>query len=387
MRASRLEPPRRGAVVLLPSLLALLGAGLLLLAPPPVQAAPSFAVTAASVSPSPVPPGGTATITIAVKNSGSAASGINVDIEVYDSSNRLVFQRITDGQSFGTGESRTYQPAWAIPANEPTGVHTVKVGVFSSSWALLMWNNSATTVSVQSGPVLPVDFSVGTIAASPFRLNRGGTVTISAPVTSTGQGSASGIIVMLFLRDPLGNAFPGNQQVVTNQSFAPGQTRTYSFQWTAPSNAVQGTYSAAIGVFSGDWSTLYDWRQNDGAFAVGSSTQPTFAVGATSVSPATVARGQSFTVTTHVTNTSQVSASNIIVLGEYNDDVGCQCNIGSQPVEGLTFSPGQTRSISFTFTVPANLPPGRYTIDVGVFNGDWSTMYVWGYEVAAFDVR
>src|SRR5581483_2052815 len=37
MRASRLEPRRRGAVVLLPSLLALLGAGLLLLAPPPVQ--------------------------------------------------------------------------------------------------------------------------------------------------------------------------------------------------------------------------------------------------------------------------------------------------------------------------------------------------------------
>ncbi|HZS35062.1 MAG TPA: CARDB domain-containing protein [Methylomirabilota bacterium] len=384
MRASRLEPPRRGAVVFLLGLLALLGTGLP--APSPVDAAPSFAVTAASVSPSPVAPGATATITIAVKNSGTAASGINVDIEVYDASNRLVFQSLADGQSFGTGESRTYQPAWAVPSNEPTGVHTVKVGVFNASWALLVWNNSATTVPVQSGPALPVDFSVGTISASPFRINRGGTVTISAPVTNTGQGTASAILVMLFLRDPLGNEFQGNQQVVTNQSFAPGQTRTYSFQWTAPSSAVQGTYSAAIGVFSGDWSTLYDWRQ-DGAFAVGSTAQPTFAVGTTSVSPTAVARGQSFTVTTHITNTSQVSASNIIVLGEYNDDVGCQCNIGSQPVEGLTFSPGQTRSVSFTFTVPADLPPGRYTIDVGVFNGDWSTMYAWGYEVAALDVR
>jgi hypothetical protein len=375
MRASR-------TAIVLPILL--LGALLAV----PAGAAPSFSVSSASVNPNPVAPGATATITIGVHNSGSLASGIIVDMEVYNSSNQKVFQQYTPGQTFGTGETRTYDYFWTVPANQPSGTYTVKVGVFSTGWGTLyMWNNSATTFSVGSGSGLPVAFSIGNITPSPLNIQRGGTVTISAPVTNTGQGTASGIIVMLYLRDPLGNEFPGNQQQVENQSFGPGQTRTYSFQWTAPGNATEGAYSVSFGVFSGDWSTMYAWKNGDTPFTVGTGTEPTFSVGTTSVSPTTVARGQSVTVTTHVKDTSSQPASNIIILVEINDDVGCQCNIKTQYLSGQSFSAGQTRAFSFVFQIPADLPPGRYTIDVGVFKGDWSKMYVWGFEVAAFQVQ
>jgi hypothetical protein len=351
----------------------------------PLEAAPSFSVTAASVTPNPVRPGTTATITIGVKNSGSLASGIIVDMEVYDSANRKVFQQYIPGQTFGTGETKAYDWFWTVPTAQPEGTYVVKVGVFADHWtALYMWNNGATTFAVQTGPSLPVAFDVSGIRATPTSISRGGTVGITATVTNTGQGQASGIIIMLYLRDPLGNEFPGNQQYITNQSFAPGQARTLSFQWTAPAGAVQGVYSASIGVFDASWSQMYVWETNDSAFSVGTATEPTFAVGTTTVTPNPVARGQSFTITTTITNTSQVPAASIIVLAEYNDPTR---NISQQYVDGLTFAAGQRRSISFVFTVPANLPPGQYTVDIGVFNGSWSKMYVWGYKKATFTIQ
>ncbi len=71
-------------------------------------------------------------------------------------------------------------------------------------------------------------------------------------------------------------------------------------------------------------------------------------------------------------------------MAEYNDPTR---NINQQYVDGLTFAAGQRRSISFVFTVPANLPPGQYTVDIGVFNGSWSKMYVWGYKKATFTIQ
>ena len=38
---------------------------------------------------------------------------------------------------------------WAIPADAPPGVYTVKVGIFTPGWAsMLAWNNNAATVTV-----------------------------------------------------------------------------------------------------------------------------------------------------------------------------------------------------------------------------------------------
>src|SRR5262249_26779044 len=77
-------------------------------------------------------------------------------------------------------------------------------------------------------------FAVGTIVASPATIQPGGTVTVTAPITGGGSG-LSGLNVLLYVTDPSGQPFNGNFQVARGQSFAAGQTRTYTFQWTAPS--------------------------------------------------------------------------------------------------------------------------------------------------------
>lgn len=368
------------------SLGALLALGLAAAAlPPSLAAAPSFSVTSATVTPNPVSPGVTATVTIGVKNSGTLVSAAIVDMEIFDSANRPVLQQYIPGQTFAAGETKSYDWFWTVPGNQPGGAYTVKVGVFADGWGqLYMWNNSATTFAVQGGPVLPVAFSVGTIGADPVSMARGGTVSIAAQITNTGQGNGSGIIVMLYLLDPLGREFPGSQQVLENQAFAPGQTRTFSFQWKSPGNAAQGTYSAAIGVFSGAWSEMYVWKTSNQAFTVGTTVDPTFTITSTSVSPNPAGRGQSVTVTAVITNTSQIAATNIIVLGEYNDPAK---NIDQQYVSGLSFAAGQKHTVTFVFPVAEDLPPGPYTVDVGVFNRTWSKLYAWGFELETFEVR
>jgi hypothetical protein len=355
---------------------------LLLVASPAL--AQSFSVVSASVNPNPVSPGATATITVAIKNSGSLATGIVVDQEIYAASGARVNAEALGGQTFASGETKTYQFFW-IPAPGQAGVYTVKIGIFAAHWTeLYMWNNSAATLTVQaSGPV--VAFSIGTITASPTAIQPGGTVSITAAVTSTGS-AASGIIVLLYLTDPFGNEFPGSQQVVEGQSFAPGQTRTYTFQYHPPLGATQGDYSAAFGVFNSSWSTLYDWDGSSQAFTVGTGQDPTFSIGSTTALPTPVARGKSVTITTHVKNTSSVPGVGIIVLCEINNAAG-DTNFFWQVTKGLTFSPGQRRSVACVFPIPADFTPGTYSVDIGVFSGDWSTMYTWGFIVATFTVH
>ena len=360
----------------------------LVLAASPVraQSGPSFSVVSASVDPNPVSPGVNTTIAAAIKNSGSLGSGIVVDMEIYDSSGARVDQQVLGGQTFASGETKTYQWSWILPANQPSGTYTVKIGIFAAHWTeLYLWDGNAATFTVQAnGPV--VAFGVGTITASPTAIPSGGTVSITAPVTNTGGSPASGITVLLQLTDPFGNGFEGNEQAVGGQSFDPGQARTYAFQWQAPPGAAQGIYAASIGVFSSDWSQLYAWGTNSSAFTVGTAQQPTFTLGATSASPTTVARGQSVTIATQVTDTSSVPASSIVVQCELNNAADSQ-NIMWQAARDLTFSAGQTRALAFVFPIPSDFPPGNYTIDIGVFNSDWSTVYAWGYLVATFTVQ
>ena len=94
--------------------------GLATFLPGPVGAAPSFSIGATSASPNPVNRGATTTITTSVTNTGTAASGIIIDMEIYDAAGVKVNQgtpsgqQYTPGQSFAAGETKTLLPR-AVP--------------------------------------------------------------------------------------------------------------------------------------------------------------------------------------------------------------------------------------------------------------------------------
>ncbi len=85
---------------------------------------------------------------------------------------------------------------------------------------------------------------------------------------------------MLFeLRDPFDQPFAGSRQGPMPETFAPGQTKTYSGAFTVPASAPQGVYSASVAVFDASWTLRYAWKANAEALTVGTVVDPTFVVG------------------------------------------------------------------------------------------------------------
>jgi hypothetical protein len=222
----------------------------------------AFTVGPTSATPSPVAPGQTLTVDTRVTASG-AASGIIVDVGIWNQAGTRVVQHAYSAQSFAAGQSRTYSWPWVVPAGLAAGTYRVSVGVFAANWTTaFVWIEPATTFSVSAPAALA--FSTGPTAAAPNPVARGQSVTITTAVRATAP--ASGIVVDLEIYDPQGRKVA--QQVFSGQSFAAGQTRSYTWTWPVGANRERTTYTIKIGVFSAGWSTLHLWENAAGSFSV-----------------------------------------------------------------------------------------------------------------------
>ncbi|MDX1934468.1 MAG: glycoside hydrolase family 44 protein [Capsulimonadales bacterium] len=90
----------------------------------------------------------------------------------------------------------------------------------------------------------------GTVAT----VARNSSARVGITVRNTG-GPVSGAIIDLEIYNAAGQRV--YQQFVSGQNFASSESRAYSWNWT-PTAA--GVYSIKIGLFSGNWSTLYHWN-------------------------------------------------------------------------------------------------------------------------------
>jgi hypothetical protein len=91
----------------------------------------------------------TGDVTIRVNVSAPTSGSALVDLEVYSPAGTKVFQRFWDNAVLTTGTPSTFTATWRVPADEPTGTHIVKVGVFRPGWtALHHWNNAAASFTV-----------------------------------------------------------------------------------------------------------------------------------------------------------------------------------------------------------------------------------------------
>ncbi|HEY6018917.1 MAG TPA: hypothetical protein VIY48_03210, partial [Candidatus Paceibacterota bacterium] len=123
---------------------------------PPTQ--PSFSLSA-SPNPSGVSAGTPVTLNATVKNNDGPISGMLVDIEVYDSSGKQVFQQYHANQSYSASASQTYPENWTPSA---AGTYTVKIGMFSNDWSTCyVWNDTAATITVSGGTVGDVNQPAG----------------------------------------------------------------------------------------------------------------------------------------------------------------------------------------------------------------------------------
>jgi List-Bact-rpt repeat protein len=313
---------------------------------------PAFTVGPTTTSPEPVGQGATATITTTVTDTGGAASGIIVDIEVYNAADTRVLQRILSGQSFQAGETKTLQTTWPVSASQATGVYTVKIGVFSSNFATLYtWNNDAARITVGTGG-----------GSGPFTLTVGRTGSGSGTVTSSPAGINCGT--------DCSEAYASGTPVTLTAAAAAGSA------FTGWAGACSGTGACSV--------TMTTNTSVTAGFAPAGGGPPAFTVGPTSASPNPVARGATTTITTAVTDTGG-AASGIIVDIEVYNAAGTQ--VLQRVLSGQNFQAGERKTLQTTWPVSAGQPTGVYTVKIGIFSSDWATLYTWENQAATITVN
>ena len=339
-------------------------------APPPTS--PAF-FAAASATPAAVTAGGTSTLSVDLTDTGAALAGGTVDLQVVDPAGAPVGQKQFTAQDFAAGQTRSYAYAWTAPAT--AGTYTLKVRVLAADGSASYYQNeNATTVAVSAQAPDPT--FTATATASPTSLPTGGTSAITATVKDTGAG-VPGSIVDLEVYNSSGAKVA--QQVYDAQSFTSGQTRTYTYNWTAPATA--GTYTVKLGIFSADWSKNYTWNDQAATITVtGAPTAPTFTATVTAAqNPATTQVPVALTATVKDTGTAATAA---IVDVEIVGPSGTR--VLQQLFSGQDFAAGQTRTYTFNWTPPA--AAGKYVIGVGVFAKDWTSQYTWVSGAGSVDV-
>jgi hypothetical protein len=58
------------------------------------------------------------------------------------------------------------------------------------------------------------------------------------------------------------------QRTYDRRSFSKGQTRTFSFTWTAPVGSPTGIYAIKVGIFETGWGSLLSWNDNAGTIVM-----------------------------------------------------------------------------------------------------------------------
>ncbi len=268
-------------------------------------------------------------------------------------------------------------------------------------------------------PTTATTYTMSAVAA-PTSAAAGQTVTITSSVTSSQTAS---FLVDVEVYDPSYNKV--FQQAFDNQAFTAGQPRSFSSSWQVASAAPTGSYTIMVGIFSPGWGTLDAWNGSAGSESIGASAPPTstptlaptntptplptatstptplpptatstptprptntplpptatatsaaapsFTAGA-STSPATVSRGAADTISVSVKSTTAIAA--LVDVEVYDPSWN---KVFQQYWDNQTFTSGQTRTFAASWSVPATLVTGNYTVMVGVFSTGWGTLYNW----------
>jgi Glycoside hydrolase family 44 len=213
-------------------------------------AAPTLS-SSATASPSTVSPGSTSTITASFTCTGGSLAGGIVDLEVYNPSGSRVAQQFWTGQSFATGQVRTYTYVWTAPAT--TGVYSVALGVFGANWAPnYHWHGNAAAITVAAGDTAQYSFE----SSAQGWTHSGGI--ISGVARSTAQafrGSAS-------LAVSFNGAAAGTQQAFVGSPSTPaGRTVTFHVWFPTGSklSSIQPYVQQGAGggwLWTGNWQAI-----------------------------------------------------------------------------------------------------------------------------------
>ncbi|WP_187345380.1 DUF4038 domain-containing protein [Cystobacter ferrugineus] len=310
---------------------------------------------------------------------------------VYSASG-LAFTVNMDRIAGGTVRAHWYDPrtgkAQLLGTYPNTGTRqfTPPSSGLGNDWVLVLDNASLDfpapggSTSQPTEPPVSEGYTTAAASASPSSVAPGQTVMLSVSIRAA--AAVSGRNVKLSVRNAA-NAVQTDLNFVS-QNFAQGESKTYQFDYSVPSNLASGTYCVTSGVTDSGWATWYYWDNCATSFTVSTAPAPTvgFSLVSATVSPTTVSRGG--TVRLSSTFKSNAAASGVNVKLDVRDSTGAN-SVNSHPIGNLSFTQGQSQTFQRDYTVPST--PGTYCLATGVADPTWATWYVWSNCAAKFTVQ
>lgn len=205
--------------------------------------------------------GDTPFIASRIRNDG-AETPFNVDMEIYDSSNVRVAQKVFENEVISASSTGYYIFPWF-----PTvaGEYTIKLGLFNSDWSKLYeWTDNALRASILPSVTTPTFeplFFPESQALTKTTLSVGSKPDATMAIHNLGfAGDALVDIEVFHNGSKVGQAF------YDNQHFLAGETKKYAFDFTMLTG---GDYDISVGIFKPGWNGLIRWYGQMEIFTVG----------------------------------------------------------------------------------------------------------------------
>lgn len=231
----------------------------------------------------------------------------------------------------------------------------------------------------------PAPSPVYATSSGSVEVTAGGSVSIYADVKSSVAVSA---LVDIEIYSASGQKV--HQVWWDNQSLPADQSKRYAASWAVPSTLAAGTYTIMVGIFEPGWAKNVHWNGSAGTLTVKAvelapqpnpEPEPAEATLKTSARATNVRAGNSTAIRAYVT--SNVT-TRVLVDIEVYDANGKQ--VYQRWYDNQSLSAGYQKTFRTSWRTPRNLPPGTYTVKVGIFSPGWGELLEWNDRAATFTV-
>jgi len=273
----------------------------------------------------------------------------------------------------------------AEPTPIPTGEPTVEPTAEPSP--------EPTTAPVEE-PAAPPALEPGftTSATAPTSVSAGSTASITFNVTS---GTTKTVLLDIEIYGADGTKV--FQDWVDGAVLDAGVKRSFSFTWPVPGDHPEGSYSVVVAVFEPGWAKNLVWNAGAAEINVVSAVspspppppEPTAApevssepiVSSVTVGDGSIAPGQRVENRTSVFSDTTL---NVLLDIEIYDANGNR--VFQVWRDNRNLGVDKTKTFRNVWGVPWDLPPGEYTVAIGVFGLGWDGLYDWNVAAGSFTV-
>jgi hypothetical protein len=249
----------------------------------------------------------------------------------------------------------------------------MRVGVWSADWTITYLYTTVQTFSV----VLPPPPPSVTIAGSSVSQNllTAGDVQ-NTSVTIASATGLSNLIVDLMIYDSAGTQVGMNE--FTAVSIAGGTTANFTYDFASAASLPPGTYEFRVGVWDATRATtnLFATPQTFSVVAPlppPPPPTPSVTIAGSSVSQNPLVAGDIQSTSVTIASATSLSGLNVDIR-IYNSS---STQIVRKGFTAVSVAAGGTATLTYDYQSLSSLPPGTYTMRVGVWSADWTITYLY----------